>query len=309
MSRTTARQDKRNVVGILLLDKPKGLTSNAALQSVKRLFYAKKAGHTGSLDPLASGMLPICFGKGTKFSRFLLEADKTYQVIMQLGVRTDTGDAEGKVIEEHIVPKLHQDQLLELFKNFLGAIEQIPSMFSAIKHQGKPLYTFARRGIEVDRPKRTVKIYQLTLLNVEKNNVEFIVRCSKGTYVRTLVDDMGQMLKTGAHVTALRRLNAGHFDEKQMVSLQELKFAADQNFTSQLDKFLLPLDTIISCPESVYLTSAMAFCIKQGGAIKLTQSVSPGYVKLYLSNRVFLGVGKALGDGSIIAEQLLNNLC
>lgn len=309
MSSTKISQKKRDVIGILLLDKPKGLTSNAALQAVKRLFYAKKAGHTGSLDPLASGMLPICFGKGTKFARFLLEADKTYQVMMQLGIRTDTGDSEGKVIEQHRVPKLHQDQVLELFEKFSGSVEQIPSMYSAIKHKGKPLYTFARRGIEIDRPKRTVQIHQLTLLNVQKNNIEFIVRCSKGTYVRTLVDSMGEMLKTGAHVTELRRLNAGHFDEKQMVSLQELKLATKQNDYSHLDKFLLPLDAIISCSESVYLTSAKAFCIKQGGAIKIAQSVSPGYVKLYLSNRIFLGVGKALSDGRIIAEQLLSNIC
>jgi len=305
----TEHQNKRNVIGILLLDKPKGLTSNAALQSVKRLFNAKKAGHTGSLDPLASGMLPICFGKGTKFSRFLLEADKTYRVVMQLGIRTDTGDAEGEVITKHAVPTLHQNQVLDVFKKFSGKIEQIPSMFSAIKHQGKPLYTFARRGIVIDRPKRAVQIYELTLLRVEKNRVEFIVRCSKGTYVRTLVDDMGEVLKVGAHVTELRRLDAGHFNEKQMVSLQDLKFAADQGYFSRLDKFLLPLESIISCSESVYLTSKMAFCIKQGGAIKITQSVSEGYVKLYLSDHAFLGVGKILSDGQIIAEQLLNNIC
>ena len=303
MSNVTTALNKKDVIGILLLDKPKGLTSNAALQLVKRLLNAKKAGHTGSLDPLASGMLPICFGKGTKFSRFLLEADKIYQVMMQLGIRTETGDAEGKIIQKCVVPQLCHTQVLNVFEKFLGEIEQLPPMYSAVKHQGKPLYTFARRGMVVDRPSRRVNIYELRLLNYQHNTIEFVVHCSKGTYVRTLVDDMGQLLKTGAYVQELRRLSAGHFDEKQMVSVQALNTATEQN--THLDQFLLPIDTMIDSSERVYLTSAMAFCIKQRRRIKINQSIRPGYVKLYLSNRVFLGVGRALSDGTIIAEQLL----
>jgi tRNA pseudouridine55 synthase len=297
----------RNVFGLLLLDKPKGLTSNAALQSVKRLFRAKKAGHTGSLDPLASGMLPICFGGGTKFSRFLLEADKTYRVTMKLGVRTDTSDAEGKVIATQPVPKLHQHQIQAVFEKFLGEVWQVPSMFSAIKHQGKPLYTFARRGIVVERQKRAIQVHKLSLIQFENNRVDFLVHCSKGTYIRTLVDDMGQVIKTGAHVIELRRLTVGHFLESQMVSFQDLKFALDQQDFEQFAKFLLPIDTIFPAFKSVYLTSKMAFCIKQGGSIKVTQSVLPGYVKLYLSNHAFLGIGKVLDNGQVIAEQLINN--
>lgn len=231
---------RQNINGILLLDKPVGITSNAALQRVKRLFYAKKAGHTGSLDPLASGMLPICFGRATKLSHYLLDADKSYYVKAKLGVRTTTSDSEGDIIAQRDVPSLSQAQIDHAFAAFRGPIEQIPSMFSALKYKGQPLYKLARRGIEVERKSRRITVYELNVLDFSDNIVTFDMRCSKGTYVRTIADDFGERLGCGAHVIHLRRLTVGHFQTEQMITMEKLENSDQEN----LMRYLLPLETI-----------------------------------------------------------------
>src|SRR5579862_9142002 len=214
---------KRQIHGILLLDKPLGMTSNAALQKVKRLFNAKKAGHTGSLDPLATGMLPICFGEATKFSQFLLESDKCYQVEAKLGVKTRTGDAEGEVIAVKPVMDLTCERLEAVLSQFVGQIQQIPPMYSALKIQGKPLYELARQGIEIPREARSVQIYRLQLIDFQAETLKFEVQCSKGTYVRTLVEDIGELLGCGAHVSALRRTVVLPYNEIKMYTLDALE--------------------------------------------------------------------------------------
>ena len=229
---------KRDVNGILLLDKPIGITSNAALQTVKRLYAAKKAGHTGSLDPLATGMLPICFGKATKISAQLLDADKTYQVTAQLGIKTATGDKEGEIIAEKPVATFTLSQMEKTLENFRGPIQQIPPMYSALKHQGQPLYKLARRGITIERLPRSVTIHQLDLINFADDVIELYVRCSKGTYIRTLIEDIGEALGCGAHVISLRRLTVAKFLEKNMITLDQVCNLQQQ--LEELDQYLLP---------------------------------------------------------------------
>ncbi|MCK4609349.1 MAG: tRNA pseudouridine(55) synthase TruB, partial [Gammaproteobacteria bacterium] len=230
--------------GILLLDKPAGITSNDALQKVKRLYHARKAGHTGSLDPLASGMLPICLGQATKFSQFLLEADKSYRVIGKLGLKTATGDAEGDVIEERDASKVNAKQIEKILTQFRGTVEQIPSMYSAIKHKGQPLYKLARQGITVERKSRSVVIYELDFIGFEKGLLELEICCSKGTYIRTLVEDIGEVLGCGAHVVALRRLSCGSFLEEQMVTLPNLEELAAEQGQKAIVSLLLPVESM-----------------------------------------------------------------
>lgn len=233
---------RREIHGILLLDKPKGISSNAALQIAKRLFKARKAGHTGSLDPIASGLLPICFGEATKFSRFLLEADKHYQTTACLGIRTDTGDAEGNMLSEHSVPDLNAADLERILERFRGNISQIPPMFSAIKHQGQPLYKLARQGIIIDREARDIVIKDLTLLALEGNLVHLEIRATKGTYVRTLVEDIGEALGCGAHVVELRRLGSGPYTADQMISFEILEHILEQEGIEKLESYLFPVN-------------------------------------------------------------------
>src|SRR3990167_9071748 len=206
----------RNLSGLLVLDKPVGITSNAALQQVKALYQASKAGHTGSLDPLASGMLIICFGEATKFSQYLLDADKTYEVHAKLGEKTTTGDAEGEIVTRQSVPTFSKNEIEKVLENFRGEIRQIPSMYSAIKYQGKPLYEYARAGIEVERQARPIFIYELVLRSIEKQECHLFVHCSKGTYIRTLIENIGDKLRCGAHVAGLRRLSIGKFGPNSM---------------------------------------------------------------------------------------------
>lgn len=233
---------KNNIDGILLLDKPLHLTSNGALQRVKRLFNAKKAGHTGSLDPLATGMLPLCFGKATKLAQKLLESNKHYQVTIKFGEKTATGDAEGDVIAtantDHITEALLQSTL----EKFIGQIEQIPPMFSALKHQGKPLYELARQGISIERKPRSVTIYALTLEHFEKETCRLSVHCSKGTYIRTLAEDIGAALQSCAYVTGLRRASVAPFREDQMITLSALEEVHLQQGPNALLQHLIPLE-------------------------------------------------------------------
>ena len=246
------RRKGRAVSGVLLLDKPAGITSNKALQEVKHLFGAAKAGHTGSLDPLATGMLPICLGEATKISAFLLDADKRYRVTCRLGITTSTADADGEVVQTRDFSGITMKHIEKLVPEFSGSISQVPPMYSAVKHQGQRLYALAREGIEVERKPRTVQIYQLLLHSLNEGLLDLEVACSKGTYIRTLVEDMGEALGCGAHVVQLRRLSVGPFDG-DMVSIDELRAAADDCETGGFALSLIH----ISEPTRQYCQSRM----------------------------------------------------
>lgn len=295
---------KRKIHGILLLDKPLQISSNDALQRVKHLFYAMKAGHTGSLDPLASGMLPICFGEATKFSQFLLEADKRYFVVAKLGIKTTTGDAEGSIVEERPVQEISAEKLNAVLKQFNGAIQQIPSMYSAIKHQGKPLYQLARQGLTVERQARTVHIYELKLLAQTADTLTLEIACSKGTYIRTLVEDIGLALGCGAHVSALRRLTTANFAENEMVSLDALQKLAHDPM--QMDQYLLPIDAAVRHIPLLTVSSAAAFYLERGQAIISPQAPKEGLVRIWVGTDRFLGIGEILSDGRVTPRKLVS---
>lgn len=299
------QQRGRDVHGIILLDKPLGMTSNAALQAVKRLFQARKAGHTGSLDPLASGLLPLCLGEATKMSSFLLDADKAYTGRCKLGVRTRSADAEGDIIETRPVPVLSEAQVKAMFSQFIGEIEQIPPMHSAIKHQGQPLYKLAHQGIEIERKSRLVNIYSLNLLTMRDDELEFELQCSKGTYVRTLAEDFGQELGCGAHLSALRRSQVGPFELDKSVTLEELQHvAADQGFAG-LEQYLLPMDTALSHWPAVRLTDNSAYYVRQGQPVLVSQAPANGWVRLFAEQDDFIGVGQILDDGRVAPRRLV----
>lgn len=299
------RHRGRAVNGILLLDKPAGVTSNGALQIVKRLYGAAKAGHTGSLDPLATGMLPICFGEATKFSQFLLDADKSYLVTAKLGVVTNTGDADGEVVKQSPV-NVDAATITAALMEFVGEIEQIPSMFSAIKHNGQPLYKLARQGIEVERKVRHVTIHRITVLDVRADEVDFEVACTKGTYVRTLVEDLGEKLGCGGHVQALRRLTAGPYPMERMLTLDQLDAIKEQGDFAALDQQLLPLSSSVADWRAVELSDNAAFYLLQGQAVMASDRPREGWVTLYqASDKRFLGVGEILEDGRIAPRRLV----
>ena len=304
MSRGQGRRQKgRAIDGVLLLDKPIGLTSNQALQRVKRLFDARKAGHTGSLDPLASGLLPVCLGQATKVSGFLLDARKRYQVTARLGQRTDTGDADGQVVEAQPVPPLDDDAVKRVLAQFAGLQKQVPPMYSAIKHQGQRLYKLARRGIEIERQPRQIEIYGLELLSLEADALELDVACSKGTYVRTLIEDIARALGTVAHVTVLRRLGVGPYAEGRMYKLEELEALAEQGM-ERLDEVLLPVDSALDHWPSVELGADSAYYLMQGQAVMAPGAPSSGKVRLYDEGHGFLGIGEVKLDGRVAPTRL-----
>lgn len=304
MSRGQGRRQKgRAIDGVLLLDKPIGLTSNQALQRVKRLFDARKAGHTGSLDPLASGLLPVCLGQATKVSGFLLDARKRYQVTARLGQRTDTGDADGLVVEEQPVPPLDAAAVKRVLAQFAGLQKQVPPMYSAIKHQGQRLYKLARRGIEIERQPREIEIYGLELLRLEGYALELDVACSKGTYVRTLIEDIARALGTVAHVTVLRRLGVGPYAEGRMYKLGELEALAKQGM-ERLDEILLPVDSALDHWPSVELGADSAYYLMQGQAVMAPGAPSSGKVRLYDEGHGFLGIGEVKLDGRVAPTRL-----
>ena len=290
--------------GILLLDKPAGMTSNAALQAVKKLYAARKAGHTGSLDPLATGLLPLCFGEATKVSGFLLDADKDYQVVCRFGERTSTGDAEGEVIEQRPVDNISEQQLRTVLDDFLGDIEQIPPMYSAVKHKGERLYKLARQGVEVEREPRQVTIFDLDLVHFEAPTVEIRVRCSKGTYVRTLVEDIGERLGCGAHVAGLRRLGVGPFDDSRMVTMEQLETVAAEGHYA-LDQLLLPMESGLMQWPDVRLSGDAAFYLRQGQPVLVPKAPTTGWVRLYEGDSRFLGMGEILDDGRVAPRRLM----
>jgi len=294
----------RDIQGILLFDKPDGISSNKALQEVKNLFFAQKAGHTGSLDPLATGLLPICFGNATRVSSFLLDADKRYDVVCQLGVTTTTGDAEGEIVQTREVGKIEPDKVLELLQSrFTGAISQIPPMYSALKHKGQRLYDLARKGIEVEREPRQVNIYAIEMLSLEADLLQLRIHCSKGTYVRTLVEDIGEALGTGAYVRELRRTSVGPFEEPRMYTLEELRHLKETDVKS-LDKVLLPTEMALQQYPDIHLDADSAFYMRQGQAIQVPQAPTNGWVRLYAGDDQFMGMGTIQDDGKVAPKRL-----
>lgn len=295
----------KKIDGILLLDKPIGISSNGALQRVKRLFGAKKAGHTGSLDPLATGMLPICFGEATKFSQYLLESDKCYQVTAKLGVKTTTGDAEGEAIAVKPVEGVTRERVETILRQFEGVIQQVPPMFSAIKMQGRPLYELARQGIEVAREPRTVHIYRLAFINLEQDLLRLEVQCSKGTYVRTLVEDIGELLGCGAHVSALHRSGVLPYNEIKMHSLAALEEIHQQLGMDALTQYLLPAETSVQTLPAVKLSNSAAFYMRTGQAVMVPHLPTSGLVRLFSYLDDFMGVGEILDDGRVAPRRLV----
>ena len=290
--------------GVLLLDKPVGMGSNESLQVVKRLFWARKAGHTGSLDRLASGLLPICMGEATKVSGFLLNADKRYETRIRLGVRTRTGDAEGAVVETRHVPAYSVARVNEVLSEFVGEIEQTPPMYSAIKHQGQRLYKLAHQGIVVERKPRRIRIYFITLLDVRGELLAVDVKCSKGTYIRTLAEDIGERLGCGAHVEALRRLQAGPFGVDASMSLDGLRERSEEG-PDALDALLLPAESALSDRPEVCISGGVSYYLEQGQPVMVPHAPTTGFVRIYTSPRRFLGVGEVLDDGRIAPRRLL----
>lgn len=305
MEQRTTKINKRNVDGILLLDKPINMTSNHVLQVVKRLFNAHKAGHTGSLDPLASGVLPICFGQATKFSQYLLEANKRYRVVGKLGIATTTGDTEGEILENKSIENISLPQIEKALSRFEGVIEQIPSMYSAIKHNGQPLYKLARQGITIDRKPRTLTIFKLELIGYEKGYLELDIICSKGTYVRTLIEDIGKELDCGAHVVSLRRLGAGVYSEQQAISLPKLEALFINGEQKAADELLLPVASIFTDWQEVCLSEAALYYLRQGQAVIVPYAPANGDVCLLTKSGQFLGIGKILDDGKVAPVRLV----
>jgi tRNA pseudouridine55 synthase len=296
---------RRQIHGILLLDKPINITSNGALQRVKRLFNAKKAGHTGSLDPIATGMLPICFGEATKFSQFLLESNKSYHVTAKLGIQTNTGDSEGNVIATKPVVDVTAERITQVMEKFLGEIDQVPPMFSAIKVQGRPLYELARQGIEIERKSRRITIFSLTLDQVEENEFSIYVHCSKGTYVRTLIEDIGSELGCGAHVIALRRDTVTPYNSARMYTLTELEAIAEESGTEQLDACLLPIETAVEIFPAVKISTSASFYIRMGQPVRSPFPINSSLVRLMSEDARFLGIGEVMTDGRVKPYRLL----
>ncbi len=294
--------EKLSINGLLLLNKPRDLTSNAVLQQVKRLLCAKKAGHTGSLDPLATGMLPLCFGEATKFSQYLLDADKCYEVTGLLGIKTNTADAMGEVIARVDKFSISNDELHAVLSEFSGAIKQVPSMFSALKHCGKPLYKFAREGIELERKARDITIHQLKLNAFDGREFKLTVTCSKGTYIRNLVEDIGERLGVGAHVTQLHRAYTAGLAQERMYSLDELTAKSPE----LLLQCLLPVDRAVDYLPTLILDDEAVHALKQGRTLFRPESMNlTGGVRLYDRGRQFIGLGEWDAPGVLQPKRLL----
>ena len=295
------RKRGRDIDGVFLLDKPQGMSSNDIMQKVKRVFQANKAGHTGALDPLATGMLPICLGEATKFSQFLLDADKRYVVTAKLGERTDTSDAEGQVVETRPV-NVETSQILTALEQFRGDILQVPTMFSALKYNGKPLYEYARAGITVEREARPITIFELNFIEYQTPFLTLEVHCSKGTYVRTLVDDLGEVLGCGAHVTVLRRTAVADYPTEKMMTWDALQALAEQG---DLDQHLLPIDTAVSKLPALKLNAEQSKGIGFGQRVKFANEAKlRGQVRLFSDKNIFLGVA-LIDDNNVIRPQRL----
>ncbi|TFW71001.1 tRNA pseudouridine(55) synthase TruB [Methylotenera oryzisoli] len=294
---------KKNINGILLLDKPLGFSSNQALQRVKWLLQAAKAGHTGTLDPLATGLLPLCFGEATKFAHYLTDADKTYHATIKLGITTTTGDAEGEVLKQAPV-QVSATEFSQACLQFVGVINQTPPMYSALKHEGKALYEYAREGIEIERKIRTVTIHAIEVLSFAGDVAEIEVSCSKGTYIRTLAEDIGASLGCGAHLIGLRRTYTAGYDIAQAITLAEFEaLSADE----RLAKLAAP-DTAVDDLPALVLGADSAFYLMQGQAVWQSGKVPAGLLRLYDERHVFLGLGEQQRDGKIAPKRLMQQV-
>lgn len=300
------RKRGRDIHGVFLLDKPQGMSSNDILQKVKRIFQANKAGHTGALDPLATGMLPICLGEATKFSQFLLDSDKRYLVTAKLGERTDTSDAEGQIVETKEVNVVEADILVNL-DQFRGDILQVPTMFSALKHNGKPLYEYARAGITVEREARPITIFELNFIEYNAPFLTLEVHCSKGTYIRTLIDDLGEVLGCGAHVTMLRRTAVANYPIDKMMSYVDLQKLVENQPLVELDKHLLEMDTAVSSLAKINLTEQQTKAVGFGQRVRFDNPDKIyGLVRLYSDDKQFLGIAEMTHDNVIRPSRMIN---
>jgi len=293
----------RDINGIVLLDKDSGLSSNAALQKVKRLFFAKKAGHTGSLDPLASGILPICLGQATKIAGLLLDEYKRYHVRGALGIFTSTGDSEGEVTERHPFEHIPETDIVTAVESFVGNIEQIPPMYSALKRQGTPLYKLARKGIEIERDPRPVIIHEINYIGYSDGILTLDVKCSKGTYIRTLIEDIGKKLGCGAHVIELRRTGFSHIDISQTINLSELEELISEDY-SLLDDKVIATEDMLPTLTKVYLDESQSIDIRFGRKIDTSNNTEPGLVRMFDEKQIFLGIGTSQSDGTITTKRL-----
>ncbi|WP_028486475.1 tRNA pseudouridine(55) synthase TruB [Thiomicrorhabdus chilensis] len=293
------RPPRENINGIVLLNKPVGVSSNGILQQVMRIFNAKKGGHTGALDPFATGLLPICLGEATKVSGLLLDSDKRYTATLKLGEQSDTGDTEGEIIQLLPVPELNEAVIEAVFEQFRGEIEQVPPMYSALKHQGKPLYYYARKGIEIDRPARPIRILALDLIGFSENEIVFDVLCSKGTYVRTLGEDIAKALGTVGHLTALHRTQTGSLHGDQMLTLEEIE--------ARKLECLQPLDIALQHLQRIDLDAEQAALIKQGQKLRLEQPKTD-LVRFYDDQGVFFAVGEWQVEKQLLKPKRVFNL-
>ena len=305
------RRRGRDVHGVLLLDKQQGASSNDVLQKVKRLYNANRAGHTGALDPLATGMLPICLGEATKFSQYLLDSDKRYRVIARLGQRTDTSDADGQVVEERPVT-FTATELASALESFRGYTQQIPSMYSALKYQGKKLYEYARQGIEVPREARPITVYELLFIRHEGDELELEIHCSKGTYIRTIIDDLGEKLGCGAHVIYLRRLAVSRYPIERMVTLEQLQALVQQAEQQEipaaelLDPLLMPMDSPASDFPVVNIPTVVAAYFKNGQPVRASTTPAEGLVRVTEGEEgKFIGMGEIDDQGRVAPRRLV----
>jgi tRNA pseudouridine55 synthase len=287
----------------LLLDKPIGFSSNQALQKAKWLYQAAKAGHTGTLDPLATGLLPLCFGEATKFAHYLTDADKTYVATLKLGVTTNTGDAEGEVLTTQAV-NVSRAQFEQACQQFLGEISQVPPMFSALKHEGKAMYEYARAGIEIERKARLVSIHQIAVEDFKQDEAVITVTCTKGTYIRTLAEDIGKQLGCGAHLIGLRRTATANYKIAQTITLEQLEAMT----LEQREAALLPEDSAVQHLPEITLNNDSVFYLQQGQGVWKSGAVPKGLLRLYSEQQDFLGLGELSSDGKIVPKRLIRHM-
>jgi tRNA pseudouridine55 synthase len=294
------KRQKKNINGILLLDKPLGFSSNQALQKIKWLLKAAKAGHTGTLDPLATGLLPLCFGEATKFAHYLTDADKTYIATIKLGITTTTGDAEGAVLSTQPV-NVNQAEFETVSQQFIGEISQVPPMYSALKFEGKALYEYARAGVEIERQSRLVTIHKIEINAFAGDVAVITVTCSKGTYIRTLAEDIGQQLGCGAHLIGLRRTATANYDISQAVNIEQFEALSDE----QRLALLAPADSAVLHLPAMTLDDDSVFYLLQGQSVWRSGSIPAGLLRLYSEQQVFLGLGELQPDGKIAPKRLM----
>lgn len=297
-----SRKKGKDIDGILLLDKPLGRTSNSALQKVRYLFNAKKAGHTGSLDPLATGVLPICFGQASKVTSLLLNSNKRYIFTLELGSTTTSGDKEGVVLQTREIKPFNKSDIETVISTFRGDIKQIPPMYSALKHNGQPLYKLARQGIEIKRKERKVTIHELKLLEFTNNTITFNVMCSKGTYIRTLAQDIGESLGCGAHLSMLKRTEVEPFNCSRLYTIEEIERLSEAN---DLDKTLLPIDSVLQEYPSMVLSTEEEKRIKNGLKVARRDIPESQIIRLYSNDNEFIGIGRFSSDYQLAAKRLM----